>query len=75
MGTPPISRPAGRLALSINEAAEALGVSEAHFKRHVLPVVHVTMSGRRRLISIHELERYLSHHSGPADEGRVSSSA
>jgi hypothetical protein len=51
---------APRLALSIMEAAEAIGVSQAHFKRHVLPAVRVTLSGRRRLVSVRELERYLS---------------
>jgi hypothetical protein len=49
-----------RLALSIKEAAEALSVSESHFKRHVLPNIRVTMSGGRRLVMVRELERYLT---------------
>ena len=45
-----------RLALSIAEAAEAIGVSESHFKRHVLPRVRTTLIGRRRVVSVRELE-------------------
>lgn len=50
---------APRLALSVNEAAEALGISRDHFERHVLPRVRVTPIGRRRLVAVRELERYL----------------
>jgi hypothetical protein len=49
-----------RLALSIRDAACAVGVSESHFKRHVLPRLRVTLSGRRRLIAVRELEKYLA---------------
>jgi len=56
---PPARRETLRLALSISEAAEAIGVSESHFKRHVLPRVKTTLSGRRRVVSIREIERYL----------------
>jgi AraC-like DNA-binding protein len=48
-----------RLALSYAEAAQALGISERHFHRHVSPRLRVTLSGGRRLVSIRELERYL----------------
>jgi hypothetical protein len=48
-----------RTVVSMDEAADALGVSPSHFKRHVLPRVRVTMSGRRRLIAVRGLERYL----------------
>lgn len=51
-----------RLALSYSEAAGALGVSEKHFKRHVLPRLRVTVSGGRRLVAVKELERYLESH-------------
>lgn len=48
-----------RLALSYGEAAEALGVSLDHLKRHVLPHVRVAASGGRRLVPVRELEAYL----------------
>jgi hypothetical protein len=48
-----------RLALSYAEAAQALGISERHMQRHVLPRIGVTLSGGRRLVSIRELERDL----------------
>lgn len=51
------------LALSIDEAAQALSISRQHFTRHVLPKIRVTMCGRRRLISVRELERYLESRS------------
>lgn len=48
-----------RLALSIEEAAAALGISRDHFDRHVLPRVRVSPIGRRKLVAVSELERYL----------------
>jgi hypothetical protein len=51
-----------RLALSLDEAAQALGISRDHFERHVLPRVKVTPIGRRKLIAVRELERYLASH-------------
>lgn len=48
-----------RLALSIDEAAESIGVSRRHFERHILPRLRVTLSGQRRLIAVKEIERYL----------------
>jgi hypothetical protein len=49
-----------RLALSICDAAAVIGVSESHFKRHVLSHLRVSCSGRRRLVPVRELERYLA---------------
>jgi excisionase family DNA binding protein len=48
-----------RLSLSYDEAAEALGVSRDHFDRHVLPHVKVAPVGRRRLVLVRDLERFL----------------
>jgi excisionase family DNA binding protein len=47
-----------RVALSVDEAAAALGVSRDHFDRHVLGGLRVIYSGRRRLIPVRELERW-----------------
>jgi excisionase family DNA binding protein len=47
-----------RVALSVEEAAAALGVSRDHFERHVLGALRVIYSGRRRLILVRELERW-----------------
>lgn len=57
--TRPPRPPAPRLALSMDEAAQALGVSRDHFDRHVLPRVKVAHVGRRKLVAVRELERYL----------------
>lgn len=59
MDAPSANRPGRRLALSVEEAAEALGISRDSFDRHVLPRVKVVAIGRRRLVPVRELERYL----------------
>lgn len=51
--------PAPRLALSKAEAAAALGVSVDFLEAHVLPELRVVYRGRRRLIPVRELERWL----------------
>jgi hypothetical protein len=51
-----------RLALSKREAAEALGVSVDFLEEHVLMDVRVVRCGRRRLIPVCELERWLDAH-------------
>jgi len=63
-GKPRHSGPSGgRLALSKTEAAEALGVSVDFLEDHVLPELRVVRVGRRRLIPLAELERWLAQHS------------
>jgi excisionase family DNA binding protein len=49
-----------RLALSPNEAAAALGVSRDYFDEHVGPELRIVRRGRRRLIAVQELERWLN---------------
>ena len=51
-----------RLSLSLDEAAASVGVSRDSFERYVLPELRVVRVGRRVLIPIKELERYLSLH-------------
>lgn len=48
-----------RLALSIPEACEALGVGETYFRERVLPEIKVVRVGRRTLIPMTELKRFL----------------
>jgi excisionase family DNA binding protein len=52
--TPPV-----RLALTPDEAAAALGVSRDTLERHVLHELRVVRRGRRVLIPVRELERWL----------------
>ena len=49
----------GRLALSKCEVAEALGVSVDFLEAHVMHELRVVRRGRRRLIPVSELERWL----------------
>lgn len=48
-----------RLALSLDEAASALGVSRDYFDEHVRPELKVVRRGRKILIPVIELERWL----------------
>ena len=49
-----------RLALSPAESATAVGVSRDFFDEHILPELRVIRRGRRRLIPVRELERWLA---------------
>jgi len=49
----------GRLALSKLEAADALGVSVDFLEEHVMHELRIVRRGRRRLIPVRELERWL----------------
>ncbi len=48
-----------RLGLTIEEAAEAVGMSESSFKRHVQPELRIVRRGSLRIIPIPEIERWL----------------
>jgi len=48
-----------RLAFSKSEAAEALGVSVDFLEEHVMHELRIVRRGRRRLIPVRELERWL----------------
>jgi excisionase family DNA binding protein len=49
-----------RLALSPDEAAQALGVSRDFFDEHIAAELRIVRRGRRKLVPIRELERWLS---------------
>jgi len=48
-----------RLALSIEEACAALGVSWDYWREHVASEVRIVRRGRRKLVPVRELERFL----------------
>jgi excisionase family DNA binding protein len=48
-----------RLAVAPEEAAAMIGVSRSHFYEHVAAELRVVRSGRRRLVPVVELERWL----------------
>ena len=56
--TPP-TKLGPRLALSPVESASALGVSRDYFDEHILPELRIIRRGRRILIPLTELERWL----------------
>lgn len=53
------SSPPPALALSKADAAAALGISVDFFERHVMPELRIVRRGRRRLIPLVELQRWL----------------
>ena len=48
-----------RIALAPAEAAAALGVSRDFFDQHILPELRIVRRGRRRLVPMRELDRWL----------------
>ena len=54
------SRAVPRLALTRVEAAASLGVSEDYFDKHVAPTLPMVRSGRRCLVPVSALERWLT---------------
>jgi excisionase family DNA binding protein len=55
----PSPKPSLRLAVSPDEAAAALGVSRDYFDEHVISELRIVRRGRRILVSLAELERWL----------------
>jgi hypothetical protein len=57
--TPPKSRtPPPRIAVSVTEAADSVGLSLNEFTRYVLPKLRVIRQGRRKLVPLSELEKW-----------------
>jgi excisionase family DNA binding protein len=59
-----------RLALSPDEAAHALGVSRDYLDEHVMGELRIVRLGRRKLIPIAELERWLDRSAALTLDGR-----
>jgi hypothetical protein len=57
-----------RLALSPDEAADALGVSRDFFDEHIACELPIIRRGRRKLVPIRALERWLSEQASSALE-------
>lgn len=52
-----------RLALSVNEAAQSLGVSVDFLAEHIAPELRWCRRGRKKLVAVSELERWLVENS------------
>lgn len=55
--------PVPRLALGVIEACEALGVSEDFWRQHIEYEVRIVRRGRRKVIAVTELQRWLDENS------------
>lgn len=53
------SSPTPRLALTVTEAAQALGVSVDYLAEHIAPELRWVRRGRKKLVPVRELERWL----------------
>ena len=51
-----------RLSLNVEEACAALGVSWDVWREHIEPDVRLVRVGRRKLVPVAELERWLAEH-------------
>jgi hypothetical protein len=56
------------LSLSVEGACAALGVSWELWREHVEPEVRIVRVGRRKLVPVRELERWLDEHAEKAVE-------
>ena len=63
--------PTGRLALSPDEAAAVLGVSRDYFDEHVIDELRVVRRGRRILVALAKLERWLDRSATRASLGKA----
>jgi len=57
-----------RLALSPDEAAASLGVSRDYLDEHVAPELRWVRRGRRKFVSVRELEAWLEREAAPTLE-------
>jgi hypothetical protein len=62
-----------RLGLTVEEAAEAVGISESSFKRHVQPELRIVRRGSLRIIPVPEIERWLDGNATTAATTRAAS--
>ena len=59
-----------RLCVSPDEAAEMLGVSRDYFDEHIIQDLRIVRRGRRILIPLSELDRWLDHNAAPSTVAR-----
>lgn len=55
-----LDAPIPRIALTPPEAAAAIGVGPDFFDTNVAPELHVVRRGRKRLVPVSELERWMN---------------
>ena len=63
------NRSAPALALSVEQACEALGVSWDTWRAHIEPEVPLVRLGRRKLIPVSELQAWLDRHAESVGAG------
>lgn len=62
--------PVPRLSLEILEACDALGVSHTTWREHIEPDIRLVRLGRKKLVPVAELERWLSENAQKTLEHR-----
>lgn len=71
MSAPTVIAPVPRIALRVEEAAAALGISDDAYRAHVAPHVRIVRRGRLKLVAVSELERFLDEHGERVFGGRA----
>jgi excisionase family DNA binding protein len=66
----PKKRGAPILALSVEQACEALGVSWDTWRAHIEPDMRLVRLGRRKLIPVNELQAWLDRHAEGVGVGK-----
>ncbi len=66
-----LSTPIPRLALTPSEAAAAIGVGEDFFSEHVRPELQLIRRGRKVLVPVAELERWMAANAEESVGARV----
>lgn len=54
--------PVPRLSLNVEQACAALGVSWDVWREHIEPDVRIVRLGKRKIVPVAELERWLADH-------------
>ena len=62
--------PVPRLALDVTEACAAVGVSWDTWRQHIEPDMRLVRIGRRKLVPVSELQRWLADHAETTLERR-----
>lgn len=60
--------PIPALALSVSRAAAALDMSEDHFREHVAPELEWVRQGRKRVVPVSDLQRWLNENASRVGE-------
>jgi len=71
----PVAGRLPRLTLSVSEACDVLGVGHDFWQEHIAPEIRIVRAGRRKLVPVTELVRWIDRHAEAAFEPRAHGSS